>query len=102
MRGQKMLTEARMNGYYPDYVHIVYFDERPNYTEMSDPETLIHYGYAPEVHIYKQDNLPTLDLRCLYATNVHIVAKHAVALKVAAAVKRFKPKAIYLPTGERA
>jgi hypothetical protein len=102
MRGHQSIIEARLNDYHPKSIFVHFFDEPPTYTEMSDPETLLHYGYIPELHIFKRDNLMALDFRCVYATNVHICADEPIASRIATAMKRFKPKTIYLPSGEKA
>ena len=99
MRGHQSLFEARKHGYEGTDVWIVQYADEPEYTYTADPENLIQHGYQPEIHIYAKDNPNLLDLRCVMGLNVHMVNESSARLL--SVIKRFKPKEIYLNTGER-
>lgn len=104
MRGHRALTEARINGHHPKHVWVLVLEsEQPKeFKPIYDPECLIESGFMPEIHIYKGESIPRLDLRCLTGLIVHLVADNATNLEQAAkALMRFKPAQLFACNGER-
>ncbi len=98
MRGHQALTEARLNGSKISNVWVIFVDAPPPkaFSPLWDPEQLLENGFMPEIHIYKGDNISTLDLRCLTGLIVHLVAQKPEQLnKFLRSLKRFKPASIY-------
>jgi hypothetical protein len=105
MRGTISIMQARQAGYKVDNVWICVGLEptAEPYSAVYDIDQLTLSGFKPEIHIYKTDTISTLDLRCIYNLTVHIIGDDNESIeKVVKVAKKYKPAAIYLPTGEKA
>lgn len=99
MRGNVSLFSARKRGDVIKDVWIFCFKKKQSYSYTTDPEKFLDHGYLPEIHIFPSDNLLILDLRCIYGINVHV--DESFTAEDLKAIRRFKPRAIYLTSGEK-
>ena len=103
MRGHQSIFEARVNGYTPKNVWVILVDaDQPaDFNPTWDPENMLRYGYMPEIHIYRNDEISRADLRCLHGLIVHLVGQKPADLeKAAKSLMRFKPASLYACDGK--
>jgi hypothetical protein len=91
-----------MNDYHPEHIWMLLMDAIPKYSELNDPEMLLANGFGAEVHVHPTYNIFSLDLRFIVGTTVHLIGNEDRLANAVKAIKRFKPKAVYLPSGEMA
>ena len=75
MIGHNAIVNLRLEGYRPAELWLVLHEERPAFSSFTHPETLMHTGGHPEVHVLPDEAAETLDLRFVRGILVHIVGQ---------------------------
>lgn len=71
MIGHETLLALRMRGYRPAAVFVCLTEPR-DYTVFSHPDMVMSLGGLPEIDVFPDDALKTVDLRVLAGLSVHI------------------------------
>ncbi len=98
------MIEARMNQSRLSCTWVYVFDSKAPasaYSELIDPENQLRYGLGPEIFIYSDDNIHTLDLRVLTGLVVHLSGRNEKrTAQVLKRINEFKPAVVFAILGE--
>ena len=72
------------------------------YSDLIDPENQLQYGLGPEIFIYADDNIHTLDLRVLTGLVVHLSGRNEQrTAQVLKRINEFKPAVVFAMLGNK-
>lgn len=97
------MIEARMNNARLSCAWVYVFETKApsnGYSELIDPENQLQHGLGPEIFIYADDNIHTLDLRVLTGLVVHLSGRNEQrTAQVLKRINEFKPAVVFAMLG---